>query len=345
MDPLFSNSAPTPAPDPNAQMNQFPVPSPIQRGSGSRSGLRVLGILGFAFCFTLFYGLHSGALKAAWDAITGYQLPVSGEPIAATHGKLSEHEMEWLEKQPPQVQMEELMSAAINHDQGATGMIEKKVEGWHGQLKNTKKWETLEMTALYSNDLRVRAAAIEVTLSIWNLPQTPEEITDLWRAGENDVKSRPGNAWVMGMMANRGIETDRVRELLQSWAHDPDEQSRFWAVEGLAHIGTDATINDFLDVLHHDPSLNVRERAGCSLAKSGMLTREQRMKAVPGLMDMADDKELDTTTRGWVYQALREITDVNLPNDPAAWRNWYLEHGAEQAEKFRKDGQSVLGNS
>lgn len=344
MEPVFSNNAPNSAPDPNAQMNSFP--GPIEPGSGGSSGLRALGILSSVFAFVLLYGLHSGALKAAWEAITsGYQIPASGEPVAATHGKLSEHEMEWIERQPPQVQMEALMGAAINHDQGATEMIEKKAEGWRGELKNTKKWETLEMTALYSNDLRVRAAAIEVTLAIWNLPQTPEEVTDLWRAGESDVKSRPGNAWVMGMMANRGIETDRVRELLQSWAHDPDEQSRFWAVEGLAHIGTDETIKDFLDVLHHDASLNVRERAGCSLAKSGMLTREQRMKAVPGLMDMADDKELDSTTRGWVYQALREITDVNLPNDPAAWRNWYSAHGAEQTEKFKKDGQSVLGNS
>src|SRR5205085_11198206 len=100
------------------------------------------------------------------------------------------------------------------------------VEGWRGNLKNSQKWQALEMTALYSNDLRVRAAAIEVNLAIFQVAKTPEEITMLWQAGESDVKSRPGNAWVMGMLANRGVETERARELLQSWAHDRDEQSR-----------------------------------------------------------------------------------------------------------------------
>jgi len=76
-----------------------------------------------------------------------------------------------------------------------------------------------------------------------------------------------------------------------------------------------------------------------------MLTREQRMKAVPGLIDLSDDPDLNDITRTWVYQALREITDVNLPNDPAAWRNWYSQHGAEQVEKFKSEGNSVLGNS
>jgi HEAT repeat protein len=60
-------------------------------------------------------------------------------------------------------------------------------------------------------------------------------------------------------------------------------------VEGLAHIGTDETIPNFLDVFRNDSSMDVRERAGCSLAKSGMLTREQLMKAVPGLLELTDD--------------------------------------------------------
>jgi hypothetical protein len=77
-----------------------------------------------------------------------------------------------------------------------------------------------------------------------------------------------------------------------------------------------------------------------------MLTREQRMKAVPGLVELGDDPSLDATTRSWVYQALREITNVNLPNDPAAWRNWYSTHGAEKAHEFGTgDSWSVLGNS
>jgi hypothetical protein len=35
------------------------------------------------------------------------------------------------------------------------------------------------------------------------------------------------------------------------------------------------------------------------------------MKAVPGLIDLAQDDSLNLTTRSWVYQALREITYRN----------------------------------
>jgi hypothetical protein len=92
--------------------------------------------------------------------------------------------------------------------------------------------------------------------------------------------------------------------------------------------------------------MEVRERAGCSLAKSGMLTREQRMKAVPGLLELTDDPSLNATTRAWVYQALREITDESLPNDPATWRNWYSSRGAERTREFKQaDSWAVLGNN
>jgi hypothetical protein len=99
-------------------------------------------------------------------------------------------------------------------------------------------------------------------------------------------------------------------------------------------------------VLGSDVSMDVRERAGCSLAKSGMLTREQRMKAVPGLIDLGDDTSLNETTRNWVYQALPEITNQPLPNSSADWRSWYTKFGAVRQQEFRQgDSWSVLGNN
>jgi len=32
---------------------------------------------------------------------------------------------------------------------------------------------------------------------------------------------------------------------------------------------------------------------------------------------------LDDQTRGWVFQALRDITGQSLPQDAAAWWEWY----------------------
>lgn len=276
---------------------------------------------------------------------SGLEMPIAGRRAPADHGKLSEHNIEWLQTQTPQAQMEFLLGAAVNHDIGANSMIAELLGSWRGKLQPTKRWEVLQDTALYSNDLRVRAAAIEINLLVRNLVKNDETADGLMESARRIPSNRPYAAWELGMLANRGVRTERIHELLSEWIHDPNLQTRLWSVEGLAHIGTEATIKNFLDVFRNDPSLEVRERAGCSLAKSGMLTRGQRMKAVPGLLE-TDDPSLDATTRNWIYQALREITNVNLPNDPAAWRNWYSTHGAEKAREFGAgESWAVLGNN
>jgi hypothetical protein len=292
------------------------------------------------------FASRSGALQTVLDIFTGHNLPAQGSPVAATHAKLSEHEREYIEGLPPQQQAEQLLQAAINHDEGATGMIMDKLPGWNGHLHKTKTLETLEQTALYSNDLRVRAAMIEVDLVAYGIEKNNEWADRLMESGRQTPGNRPFDAWVLGMLANRGVETERIHDLLREWVHDPAEQTRFWSVEGLAHLGTDDTIPEFIDVLRNDPSMNVRERGGCSLAKSGMLTREQRMKAVPGLIGIAADPAVDDTTRNWAFQALREITNEPLGNDVSAWRNWFSEHGTERTNQFRQeDKNQVLGNS
>jgi hypothetical protein len=70
-----------------------------------------------------------------------------------------------------------------------------------------------------------------------------------------------------------------------------------------------------------------------------MLTRAQRMQAVPLLVEMVEDPQLDAETVSYGYRALREITDETLPDDARQWRTWYAAHGAEATEKFRKYGK------
>ena len=94
---------------------------------------------------------------------------------------------------------------------------------------------------------------------------------------------------------------------------------------------------DLLDAFHHDPAFTVRiQGGGCGLAHCGMLTRAQRMQAVPGLIAMAEDPKLDPETLKYAYRALREITDHTLPDVARPWRDWYAAHGAEATERFRK---------
>jgi HEAT repeats len=303
---------------------------------------RVIGVViaGAILVYTVAFGASPAPQQA------GEQLPLPGKAVSADHGKLSEHNIEWLQTQPAQVQAEFLLGAAVNHDQGATDLIAKRVDNWQGKIHKSQRLDDLEMTALYSNDLRVRAAAIEINLAFSNLPKNEDTALRLIESAEKNPGNRPWAAWELGMLANRGVAQDRIHELLATWIHDPNQQTRFWAVEGLAHMGTDETIKNFLDVFRNDPSLEVRERAGCSLAKSGMLTREQRMKAVPGLIELTDDPSLDATTRSWIYQALREITNTTLPNDPATWRNWYATQGAATVRQYQQsDAWAVLGNN
>jgi hypothetical protein len=200
----------------------------------------------------------------------GEQIPVPGHAVPADYGPLCEHNREWAMTQPPQVRAEFLLGAAINHDHGATDMINKMVDDWHGKLHFTNKIGDLQLTALYSNDLRVRTAAIEIYLAVYKLSKTDEAADHLMAEAEQSPSWRPFAMWELGLLANRGVELERIHEFLRGYLHDPNEKTRHWTVEGIAHLGTNGTIKDFLDVFRNDPSLEVRERAGCSLAKSGM---------------------------------------------------------------------------
>ena len=271
-------------------------------------------------------------------------IAVAGTPVPASP-HLSERNLEWLKTQPAQTQMEFLLEQAIRHDTGATDLIPQYLGRWRRRLRRSERWQDLEESALYSNDLRVRAAAIEINLVVNGFGKNDETGLRLLDAAARDPSYRTWYEWELGMLANRGVDQDKIYEVLSSWTHDQNEKTRFWAVEGLAQIGAEDTIQNFLDVLRNDPSMEVRERAGCSLARSGMLTREQRMKAVPGLLELTDEPSLNSTTRLWVYQALREITAEALRNDPASWRNWYSAHGSERTEELKRGPEwALVGN-
>src|SRR5260370_41266556 len=111
-------------------------------------------------------------------------------------------------------------------------------------------------------------------------------------------------------------------EHVQYW----DDHTRSWAVEVLSMLGTDESLASLLEAFRSEPSPLVRERGGCGLAQSGMLTREQRRRAVPHLLKMTDDMTLDDATRGWVFQALRDITGASIGGQPDAWRAWWAQH-------------------
>lgn len=307
------------------------VADPIAEPRGARS---LMVVLSLAVVLIFFAAAIPAPIRAAWDEFSfRMQSQQNGllqaQPQSASPAKLSDHEIEEIANLPAQMQAERLLERAINHYEGALDLIGTSLEKWFGQLELQGQLSSLLTTALNSNDLKVRAAALEIELAGYNLPKRAESADTLMERIRREPSARPWALWMLGVLGNRGVETPRAFVTLMDYRHDPDEQTRYWAVEGLSLLGTDETVAPLLEAFRSDPSPLVRERGGCGLAQSGMLTREQRLRAVPDLLKMTDDAGLDDSTHGWVFQALRDITGASIAADSAAWRAWWAQHRSD----------------
>jgi hypothetical protein len=294
------------------------APIEPRKSSAPRIAILVGTLIALAILFP-----RNSAAKAVWQQISQL-IGLEGKPEPVSANVLSEHELEQLDKMSPQSQALLLLERSINHFKGANQEIARRVDGWRGNITLDDKLNGLFTTALNSDDLRVRAAAIEVDIAARDLVKSSTTID----AFESDARSgaqgaRANALWNIGLLGNRGVQPERAADILISSIHHGNENVRYWAVEGLAYLGTDETIGPLLEVLRNDPSPNIRERAACSLAQSGMLSEKQRRSAVPKLLEFAEDNDIDTQTKNWVFQALRDITGQTLPHDATAWRNWY----------------------
>ena len=173
--------------------------------------------------------------------------------------------------------------------------------------------------------MRVRESGIEVELAAYGLGKNSASLDYLLTTAESpDHAQKIWALWALGLMGNRGVEPDRVVQVLTAHLKDSDEDSRRWAVEGLALVGADQTIEPLLKTMHDDPSpersrarrLQLWRSPACSPRSSGSAPSRR-------LLNYTDDPALDAQTHAWAFQALTDITRQHLPNDSAAWRNWY----------------------
>jgi HEAT repeat protein len=275
---------------------------------------------------TVLFGalLSAASAGASWGHTA--EFPDSqGRRQPASASVLSEHHTQVLDSMSPQAQAEFLLERAINRYQGANEQIAARAESWRGNIKLNERLNSLFVTALNSDDLQVRAAAIELNLAALDLKKTSATVDRLEPEARHGTQGPRANAlWRVGLLGNRGVQPERALEILLTAVYDDNVNVRYWAVEGLAYLGADETIAPLLAIFHDDPSPMIRERAACSLAQSGMLSAKQRFTAVPQLIDFANDHSLDDQTRSWVFQALRDITGQTIPRDAVAWRNWYI---------------------
>jgi hypothetical protein len=202
-------------------------------------------------------------------------------------------------------------------------LIAERIDGWRGKIEMDGRLNGLFMTAIDANDLRVRAAGIELYLAAYSVAKTQEALDGTIAACEAGPDGRPFRLFVIGLLGNRGVEPQRALDSLLRFSNDPDDATRQWAVEGISMLGTDDSITPLLRIFHDDRSPVIRERAACGLAQHGMLTARQRFTAIPELLRFADDPALDPQTRGWVFQALADISGERLGNDVRDWRDWW----------------------
>ncbi len=197
-----------------------------------------------------------------------------------------------LDRQRPQKQAEILLERAVSHSDGSPNQIEAqieaRVESWRGKLKWDSQLGDLTTVALNSKDQSVRAAAIEVQLAAYGLTKTQSTVDALVRqANSRDHKQKIWALWALGLLGNRGVEPDRVVQVLAAYLKgsgknsDKDEDARRWAVEGLALVGTTPTIAPLLEATRNDPSAMVRESAACVLAESGLLSSSNGSSSCP----------------------------------------------------------------
>jgi hypothetical protein len=301
----------------DSYLPQFPAPTPDNRGNARKLVLLILVFVLLGLCT-----IRPHAVRAAVDRMESLLGHKRDAPAAPAGPSLADLETK-LAPMTPQGQAELLLSEAVNHRPGALDLLAARTDGWRGNLQETPRLTQLLQAAWNSSDLQVRAASLELQLDINDIRKDSSSVSTLEERVAEDPEARPWALMMLAILGNRGVEPIGVLREELNYVNDPDAETRAWAVEALATLGTNEAVDPLLDALRNDPSPTVRERAACGLAEAGMFTREQRRTAVPRLLDLAEDPALDAGTRNWVFRALQDITGAGKGSDAQAWRKWW----------------------
>jgi len=247
---------------------------------------------------------------------------------------------------PAQAQAEELLERVIGHDPRALELFGLQVKGWVGHIRMSDGMKQLEQRSRFSKDLRVRYANVDINLALEGWQKNEQAANLLIERARTDTRYRAAAVYYLGMLAGRGVNYERIHGVLLNYArYDQDAIVRQWAVEGMRFLREDEVLDELFTSFTEDPATSVRDRAGCNISDCGIFTRQQRMKMVPKLIDLAMNPRITGQMRSWTFLALKEITDEILPADALAWSRWYQEHGSEKMAEFeRLDWWQVRGD-
>ena len=223
---------------------------------------------------------------------------------------------------PVQTVAEQLLAKVAAGDANAADEILAHSSEWTGKTQRTPRSEQLVTGILNQPDLHLRKAGVRAELALDGVSADA--------SGLNQVKltlaipqQRVWGLWMLGALANQGVDPDHASKIIDSYLTDSDVTVRAGAVDALSLVATWETIPMLLDRFRNDASPVVQERAACDLAQSGMYTHAQRMTAAGNLVNWVNDSQLTPQQQGWAVQALSDVSGQRYGNDAAAWQRWY----------------------
>jgi hypothetical protein len=223
---------------------------------------------------------------------------------------------------PAQMAAEQLLAKASGGDAEAADQILAQSSEWTGKTQRTPRSEQFVTVILNHPDLHIRQAGVRAELALDGVPADATGLEQV-KLTIGNPQQRGWALWMLGALANQGVDPDHASKIIETYLTDPDVQVRAAAVDAMALVATSETIPMMLDRFRNDPSPIVQERAACDLAESGMYTHAQRMSAAASLIGWVDDSLLSSQQRAWAVQALGDISGQHYGNDAAAWRRWY----------------------
>jgi hypothetical protein len=207
-------------------MSSQPTATSPLNATEPRGAKSLLVVLSFLLVLVFFAAAIPAPIRAAWDEFA-LRIQLQNELQSASPAKLSDHEIEELANLPAQQQAERLLERAVNHYDGALELIGKSVDNWFGQLELQGQLSSLLTTALNSNDLHVRAAALEIELAGYNLPKRAESADNLMERIRREPSARPWALWMLGVLGNRMTRMSR-RDIGPSRGFPCSAQTRPW---------------------------------------------------------------------------------------------------------------------
>lgn len=221
-----------------------------------------------------------------------------------------------------QAEVESLLERLAAGDSAALDRVLEDSDGWLGRAQRSPRTNQFIMATLDQRDLKMRGAALQATLALDGVSRDQAGFNRLELAVTNR-NSRAWALWMFGALGNRGVEPERVAQVLKSYLDDADARTRSEAVDGLGIVASDDTVPILLERFRRDSSPLVQESAARNLAEAGMYTHKQRMVAAASFVEWMDDASLTPQQKSWVAHALSDISGQNFGVDAAAWQRWY----------------------